>query len=216
MAEVAHSFSVQQSPASEGARPHRPFLLGVLFGGLAVGGLVAVASLGREGAKFVAAPVGVAPLDSGASFRGVRQRANSPMMAADNQGNVDGVDYLFPGRREALATGAAGFAAGVGLLSGASEANAADADARGNPVISSLGRDAKNIDVNNVDVRVFTLLPDFSEEGAKKIAANAPYKGLTDMYARAGFSAAEKTSLQKYENQLLFGNPKAKYTMQKR
>ena len=101
MAEVAHSFSVQQSPANESARPHRPFLLGVLFGGLAVGGLVAVASLGREGAKFVAAPVGVAPLDSSASFRGVRQRANSPMMAADNQGNVDGVDYLFPSRREA-------------------------------------------------------------------------------------------------------------------
>ena len=211
MAEVAHSFSVQQSPASEGARPHRPFLLGVLFGGLAVGGLVAVASLGREGAKFVAAPVGA--LDTSASFRGVRQRATSSMMAADTQGNVD----LLPGRREALATGAAGFAAGVGLLSGASEANAAaDADARGNPVISSLGRDPKNIDVNNVDVRVFTLLPDFSEEGAKKIAANAPYKGLADLYARAGFSEAEKSSLKKYENQLLFGNPKAKYSMQKR
>jgi len=38
----------------------------------------------------------------------------------------------------------------------------------------------------------------------------------TDMYARAGFSAAEKTTLKKYEQQLLFGNPKGKYTMQKR
>jgi hypothetical protein len=66
-----------------------------LFGGLAVGGLVAVASLGREGAKFVAAPVGA--LDTSASFRGVRQRATSSMMAADTQGNVD----LLPGRREA-------------------------------------------------------------------------------------------------------------------
>merc|ERR1740129_1029323 len=113
-----------------GTRPHRPFLLGVLFGGLAVGGLVAVASLGRAGANFVAAPVGGSSLDSGTRFRGVQQqaqaasRATGPMMAADTQGNADG-DYLFPGRREALATGAAGFAAGVGLLSGASEANAA-------------------------------------------------------------------------------------------
>merc|ERR1740129_1091685 len=181
-----------------GTRPHRPFLLGVLFGGLAVGGLVAVASLGRAGANFVAAPVGGSSLDSGTRFRGVQQqaqaasRATGPMMAADTQGNADG-DYLFPGRREALATGAAGFAAGVGLLSGASEANAAGGgDSPRGPVLEfGLGKDAK------------------------KIAANAPYKGLTDMYARAGFSAAEKTGVQKYEKQLIFGNPKAKYTMAK-
>jgi len=202
----------QQSPASEGTRPTRPFLLGVLFGGLAVGGLVAVASPGRAEAKFVAAPVVVG--FPSASLRGVQAAGRAgPMMAADTQ---DGVDYLLPGRREALATGAAGVAAGVGLLSGASAANAEDdVNLKSSSIRGRLTRDAKEIDVNNVDVRAFTLLPDLSEEGAKKLAANAPYKGLTDMYARAGFSAAEKTSLKKYEQQLLFGNPKGKYTMQR-
>jgi len=204
----------QQSPASEGTRPTRPFLLGVLFGGLAVGGLVAVASPGRAEAKFVAAPVVVG--FPSASLRGVQAAGRAgPMMAADTQ---DGVDYLLPGRREALATGAAGVAAGVGLFSGASEASAEDLSGVGfksSPIRNRLVQDAKEIDVNNVDVRAFTLLPDLSEEGAKKLAANAPYKGLTDMYARAGFSAAEKTSLKKYEQQLLFGNPKGKYTMQR-
>jgi len=217
MASGLNSFRIdaeqQQSPASEGTRPHRPFLLGVLFGGLAVGGLVAVASPGRAEAKFVASPVGVG-WGPGASFREVQAaaRATGPMMAADTQGNAD----LLPGRREALATGAAGIAAGVGLLSGASEANAADdVNFKSSPIRNRLVRDAKEIDVNNVDVRAFTLLSDLSEEGAKKLAANAPYKGLTDMYARAGFSEAEKTSIKKYEQQLLFGNPKGKYTIQK-
>jgi hypothetical protein len=78
----------QQSPASEGTRPTRPFLLGVLFGGLAVGGLVAVA-----------APVVVG--FPSASLRGVQAAGRAgPMMAADTQ---DGVDYLLPGRREARA-----------------------------------------------------------------------------------------------------------------
>jgi len=215
MAAAVNSFSVQQSPASEGTRPHRPFLLGVLFGALAVGGLVAVASLGRAEANFVAAPVGGASVDSGAGLRGVQQRAQAagratgPMMAADTQGNAAG-DYLFPDRRQALATGAAGFAAGVGLLSGASEANAARPERE-----YSLSGDLKNIDVNSAYMGVYTMLPGFDEAAAKKIAANAPYKGLTDMYARAGFSEAEKTSVKNYEQRFLFGNPKAKYTMTK-
>ena len=209
----------QQSPASEGTRPTRPFLLGVLFGGLAVGGLVAVASPGRAEAKFVAAPVGVG-WGPGASFREVQAtgRATGPMMAADTQGNANGGDYLFPARREALATGAAGIAAGVGLLSGASAANAEDdVNLKSSSIRGRLTRDAKEIDVNNVDVRALLYtLSDFSEEGAKKLATNAPYKGITDMYARAGFNEAEKTTLKRYEQQLLFGNPKGKYTMQKR
>jgi len=219
MASGLQSFRIdaeqQQSPASEGTRPHRPFLLGVLFGGLALGGLVAVASPGRAEAKFVASPVGVG-WGPGASFREVQAaaRATGPMMAADTQGNAD----LLPGRREALATGAAGIAAGVGLFSGASEANAEDdAALKSSPIRGRLTRDAKEIDVNNVDVRALLyVLADLSEEGTKKLATNAPYKGITDMYARAGFSAAEKTTLKKYEQQLLFGNPKGKYTMQKR
>jgi len=201
-----------------------------------LGGLVAVASPGRAEAKFVAAPVGVG-WGPGASFREVRAagRATGPMMAADTQGNADGGDYLFPARRKALATGAAGVAAGAGLLSGASEAGAAvlydaqparptqppviygDVSPISSPIRGRLTRDSKEIDVNNVDVRALLyVLADITEEGANKLARNAPYKGITDVYARAGFSQAEKTTFKKFEQQLLFGNPKGKYTMQKR
>ena len=105
----------------------------------------------------------------------------------------------------------------MGLFSGASEANAADdVSLQSSPIRGRLTRDAKEIDVNNVDVRALLyVLADLSEEGTKKLATHAPYKGITDMYARAGFSEAEKTSIKKYEQQLLFGNPKGKYTIQK-
>lgn len=204
----------QQSPASEGPRSqHRPFLLGVLFGGLAVGGFVALASPGRAEAKFVATPVGVASVGStSAATDALRlpgqatSHMTGPMMAAD--GGYD----LLPGRREALATGAAGFAAGVGLLGGASAANAEKQDY----LSLKLGGDQKTVDVNNAKYEnVYSILQGFDEGAAKKLAANAPYKGLTDMYSRAGLSSSETTAVKKYEQQLLFGNPAGKYTIDK-
>jgi len=127
----------------------------------------------------------------------------------DAQGKADGGYYWVPGRREALATGAAGVVAGVGLLGGAGEANAEVEY----PNVKYLGGDTNNLDVNNANIRVYTKLPGLYPNVAKKLIASAPYKGLDDMYGRAGFTEAETAAVKKYEKQLLFLEPKPEYVI---
>mmetsp|Transcript_31011 Transcript_31011/g.87330 ORF Transcript_31011/g.87330 Transcript_31011/m.87330 type:complete len:92 (-) Transcript_31011:69-344(-) len=54
--------------------------------------------------------------------------------------------------------------------------------------------------------RVDALRPGFNEAAAKRLAANAPGKGLADMHARAGFGEAASAAAE---------NPEARYTVER-
>merc|ERR1719408_1161050 len=104
-------------------------------------------------------------------------------------------------RREILAK-----AMGASALLGAAAANA-EIDYAG---VGFLGG-AKQIDVNNANVRVYQKLPGVYPNAAGKIVTKAPYKSKEDMYAKAGFSAAEAAAVKKYDGKFLFLEPKPEY-----
>ena len=70
---------------------------------------------------------------------------------------------------------------------------------------------AKTIDVNNANIRVYQKLPGVYPNAAGKIVTKAPYKSKEDMYAKAGFSAAEAAAVKKYDGKFLFLEPKPEY-----
>ena len=84
-------------------------------------------------------------------------------------------------RRELLAK-----ALGASAMLGAAAANA-EIDYAG---VGFLGG-AKQIDVNNANVRVYQKLPGVYPNAAGKIVSKAPYKSKEDMYSKAGFSSAD-------------------------
>jgi len=70
---------------------------------------------------------------------------------------------------------------------------------------------SSQIDVNNANIRVYQKLPGVYPNAAGKIVTKAPYKSKEDMYAKAGFSAAEAAAVKKYDGKFLFLEPKPEY-----
>merc|ERR1719224_22763 len=95
---------------------------------------------------------------------------------------------------------------GASALLGAAAANA-EIDYAG---VGYLGG-AKQIDVNNANVRVYQKLPGVYPNAAGKIVSKAPYKSKEDMYSKAGFSAAESAAVKKYDSNFIFLEPRPEY-----
>merc|ERR1719217_1146445 len=69
------------------------------------------------------------------------------------------------------------------------------------------------IDVNNANIRVYQKLPGVYPNAAGKIVSKGPYKSKEDMYVKAGFTAPEAAAVKKYDNKLLFLEPKPEYVI---
>merc|ERR1719408_154851 len=104
-------------------------------------------------------------------------------------------------RREILAK-----AMGASALLGAAAANA-EIDYAG---VGHLGG-AKQIDVNNANVRVYQKLPGLYPNAAGKIVSKAPYKSKEDMYAKAGFTSNEAAAVKKYDANFIYLEPRPEY-----
>lgn len=72
---------------------------------------------------------------------------------------------------------------------------------------------SSQIDVNNANIRVYQKLPGVYPNAAGKIVTKAPYKSKEDMYAKAGFSAAEAAAVKKYDSKFLYLEPKPEYVI---
>ena len=72
---------------------------------------------------------------------------------------------------------------------------------------------SSQIDVNNANIRVYQKLPGVYPNACAKIVKFAPYKSKEDMYAKAGFSAAEGAAVKKYDSKFLFLEPKPEYVI---
>merc|ERR1719491_599760 len=70
---------------------------------------------------------------------------------------------------------------------------------------------AKNIDVNNANVRVYQKLPGMYPAISGKIISNAPYKNKDEMYTKAKLEKDEIDTVKKYDSTFLFLEPKPEY-----
>lgn len=69
------------------------------------------------------------------------------------------------------------------------------------------------VDINNANVRVYLKMPGLYPTIAGKIAKNAPYKSVGDIYNIPGLSGAEKDIIKKYESRFTALAPQADYVI---
>lgn len=103
---------------------------------------------------------------------------------------------------------AGAFATGAAFVAGAAPANAI----RDYDNIAYLGG-SQTVDVNNANVRVYLKMPGMYPGAAGKIAANGPYKAVSDVYNIPGLTAKEKEVIKKYESRFTALPPSADYVI---
>jgi photosystem II PsbU protein len=124
--------------------------------------------------------------------------------------NTRGGPLTMDSRREVMQQA---FAGGAAVAAASSLASPAFAE-RDYAGIGYLGGQ-KDIDLNNVNIRVYAKLPGMYPKIAAKIVKNAPYKDKEDFKARtlAKLTEEQRAIVSKYEKNFFFLPPKLEYVI---
>jgi len=72
---------------------------------------------------------------------------------------------------------------------------------------------AKQIDVNNANIRAYLKLPGMYPNVAAKLIKNIPYSSKDDMYKKAKLDEGDKKILAQYDNLFVFLQPQPEYVV---